>query len=178
MHPLDIRPIPPDDADRYRALMLEAYASHPDAFTSSVDERRALPIAWWTRRLDGGPSAPERLLGAFVGERLAGSIGVGFDAREKARHKATLFGLYVPAPDRGRGIGRRLVEAAIDLARARPGIRVLQLTVTEGNDGAEALYRSCGFSRFGREPMAVAVAGGFVTKLHLWRTLTRPGPAP
>lgn len=151
--------------------MLDAYAAHPDAFTSSVAERAALPADWWIRRLDGGPAAAECVLGAFDGDRLTGVVGLAFETREKVRHKATLFGLYVAPADRGHGTGRRLVEAAVDCARARPGVRMLRLTVTEGNDGAEALYLGCGFIRFGREPMAVAVGGDFVTKLHLWRPL-------
>ena len=43
--------------DRYRALMLEGYERHPDAFTSSAAERAAFPMAWWESRLDVSPLA-------------------------------------------------------------------------------------------------------------------------
>ena len=46
-----IRRLLPPDATAYRALMLEAYAAHPDAFTSSLDERASLPLSWGQKRL-------------------------------------------------------------------------------------------------------------------------------
>ena len=45
----------------------------------------------------------------------------------------------------------------------------MQLTVTEGNEPAVGLYESCGFVRFGVEPLAVAVGSGYVSKVHMWR---------
>jgi hypothetical protein len=48
---LTIRPLAVFHVVAYRDLMLEAYAAHPDAFTSSAVERAALPLAWWERRL-------------------------------------------------------------------------------------------------------------------------------
>jgi RimJ/RimL family protein N-acetyltransferase len=56
-------------------------------------------------------------------------------------------------------------------ARSRPGILLIQLTVTEGNLAALALYQRKGFVQFGLEPFAVAVGSGFVNKVHMWRRL-------
>lgn len=42
-----IRPLQASDALAYRALMLEAYGAYPQAFTSSVAERAAMPLSWW-----------------------------------------------------------------------------------------------------------------------------------
>ena len=151
--------------------MLEAYARHPDAFTSSVDERAALPMSWWEGRLSAEPAAREIVFGAFVGDELAGAAGLSFEAREKARHKANFFGMYVAPAFRQHGLGRQIVDAAIDAARARDGVRLVQLTVTEGNASAQSLYERCGFVPFGLEPMAVAVAGAFVSKVHMWMLL-------
>ena len=74
----------------YRELMLEAYDCHPQAFTSSVRERAMMPLSWWEGRLT---SKLDVLLGAFEAGKLAGIVGLAFEVREKARHKATLFGL-------------------------------------------------------------------------------------
>lgn len=165
---MTLRQLNPSDAPVYRALMLEAYALHPDAFTSAPEERAALPLSWWEARLGDGPHAAEQVFGAFQDGQLAGVAGLSFEQREKVRHKASLFGMYVPAAYRGRGLGRRLVHAVLAGARARPGVRLVQLTVTEGNASAQALYESCGFTAFGVEPFAVAVDGGFVSKVHMW----------
>jgi ribosomal protein S18 acetylase RimI-like enzyme len=93
---------------------------------------------------------------------------MSFETREKARHKATLFGMYVLPRFRGSGLGRGLMQAALGEARARDGIKVVQLTVTQGNDAAQLLYERCGFAAFGVEPFALAVGARFVSKVHMW----------
>jgi ribosomal protein S18 acetylase RimI-like enzyme len=163
-----IRRLVPGDAAPYRTLMLEAYELHPDAFTSSVAERASLPLDWWAGRIGDAAEATEMVLGAFRGSRLAGVVGLSFETREKARHKAHLFGMYVPAAQRAAGIGRNLVLAVLEHARKRRGVRLVQLTVTQGNDVAQALYESCGFVPFGVEPFAVAVGQDYVSKVHMW----------
>jgi ribosomal protein S18 acetylase RimI-like enzyme len=163
-----IRRLVPADATGYRSLMLEAYERHPEVFTSSVAERTALPLAFWEGRLKDEPRPMELVLGAFVDGRLAGIAGLAFESRDKTRHKARLFGMYVLPALRQGGIGYRLVLAALDAARAREGVKLVQLTVTHGNGAAQALYERCGFVPFGIEPFAVAVGSEFVSKVHMW----------
>lgn len=172
-----IRRLARGDAPAYRNLMLEAYAAHPEAFTASVEEREVLPLAWWERRASGDDDAEEITLGAFDdGGQLVGVAGLRTMKRPKTRHKADLYGMYVQAGHTGRGIGRALVDAVLDEARARAGLRIVQLTVTEGNREARSLYERCGFVSFGVEPYAIAVDGGHAAKVHMWLDLeaTRP----
>ena len=111
------------------------------------------------------------VLGSIHDGQLAGVIGLAFQRPERVRHKATVFGLYVPAGFRRQGIGRGLLIAALAATRDRHYVKVAQLTVTSGNTNAEALYASCGFESFGVEPLAVATDSGFVSKIHMWRDL-------
>jgi ribosomal protein S18 acetylase RimI-like enzyme len=164
---MTIRRLAPPDAPAYRALMLEAYGRHPDAFTASVEERGGLPLAWWEARVQPGDAVAEMVLGGFEGGMLLGVVGLSFEARPKLRHKAHLFGMYVAPEARGRGWGEQLVRAVLAQAAARPGVRQVQLTVSEGNAAAEALYARCGFVRFGVEPRAMAHGDGFVAKVHM-----------
>jgi ribosomal protein S18 acetylase RimI-like enzyme len=152
----------------YRALMLEAYERHPQAFTSSVRERAAMPLSGWESRLS---SPLDVVLGAFDEGQLAGIVGLALEPREKARHKATLFGMYVSASVRQRGLGVQLVEAALAQARRHPELRLVKLTVTAGNEAALKLYQRCGFIQFGLEPMAVRVGEEYFDKIHMWREL-------
>lgn len=168
---MTIRRLLPSDARDYRALMLEGYAQHPDAFTSTVAEREVLPLSWWQKRLDPSPSADQVVFGAFDGAALAGAAGLQFQAREKARHKADLFGMYVAPTARGAGFGRQLVLALLQEAAAREGVRIVQLTVTEGNAAAQTLYERCGFQPFGVEPYAVALGAAYLSKVHMWRAV-------
>ena len=164
-----IEPLNARHALDYRALMLEAYDLHPQAFTSSVRERAAMPLSWWESRLT---STLEVVLGAFEDGKLAGIVGLAFDPREKARHKVTLFGMYVSGQVRQRGVGYQLVQAALAEAQKHPELRLIQLTVTAGNEAAFNLYQRCGFVQFGLEPLAVRVGEDYFDKIHMWRELT------
>jgi ribosomal protein S18 acetylase RimI-like enzyme len=148
--------------------MLEAYIRHPEAFTSTVQERTALPLEWWQKRLDARADANELVLAATDGDRMMGVAGLSFETRTRARHKATLFGMYVADDFRHRGIGQALVRASLEHARSRAGVRLVQLTVTQGNDAARSLYERCGFVAFGVEPLAIAVGEDFLGKVHMW----------
>jgi len=173
-----LRRLRPDDAPAYRALMLQAYAEHPDAFTSSVAERAGVPLAWWAARLREGALATEIVLGALDQGLLLGVVGLRCNLIERTRHKALLFGMAVASGQRRLGLGRRLVEAACAEALARPGLRLLQLTVSEGNLPACRLYEACGFRPYGLEPMALLLDGQPIAKLHMWRPLAgAAGPA-
>ena len=152
----------------YRELMLEAYDLHPQAFTSSVRERAVMPLSWWEGRLT---SKLDVVLGAFEAGTLAGIVGLAFEPREKARHKATLFGMYVSTHFRQHGLGFALVQAAVGEAQKNLALKVLQLTVTAGNDAAFNLYQRCGFIQYGLEPLAVRVGEEYYDKIHMWREI-------
>jgi ribosomal protein S18 acetylase RimI-like enzyme len=152
----------------YRALMLEAYDLHLQAFTSSVRERATMPLSWWESRLT---SKLEVVFGAFEEGKLAGIVGLAFEPRQKAWHKATLFGMYVSGKVRQRGVGYRLVQTALAEAQNHERLKLIQLTVTAGNEAAFNLYQRCGFIQYGLEPMAVRVGEDYFDKIHMWREL-------
>lgn len=158
------------DAPRYRALMLHAYAAAADAFTSTPEERAAEPESWWVKRI-ADPKGFSVSFGAFRGEQLIGTVTVEFSGKPKTRHKALIIGMFVVEPERGRGVAKSLVKAALEAALSRPEVRVVTLTATEGNRAAIALYESFGFQAFGVEPMAICTPQGFRPKVHMWLAL-------
>lgn len=166
---MHIAPLTAAHATIYRSLMLEAYAAAPDAFTTTAEERAAEPESWWVARI-GHAQALSRAFGAFdAAGALQGTVAVEFSSKPKTRHKAHLIGMYVSAAARGQGMGRGLMQAALAAVAERPGLRLVTLTVTEGNAPALALYQSCGFQVFGIEPMAIALPEGLKGKVHMWR---------
>ena len=162
-----IRRLVAADAATYRAMMLDAYATHRIEFTSTHAEREGHPIAWWEKRI-GDEHSATTAFGAFEADVLVGTTALEFETREKTRHKATLIGMYVSEPARGSGMGRQLVEAAKTAARAHEGVNLVKLTVTEGNAAAQQLYERCGFVVFGIEPRAMFAEGEYRGKVHMW----------
>jgi GNAT superfamily N-acetyltransferase len=150
--------------------MLHAYEQEPDAFTSTAEERAAEPLSWWETRI-ADPQGTKVALGVHHEGRLIGTVALEFSAKPKTRHKVLLIGMFVMSSSRSLGAGRALVEAAIDLARSRPGVTTMGLTVTEGNEPAIRLYNACGFQAFGTEPMAMLTSAGYKGKVHMWRAV-------
>jgi ribosomal protein S18 acetylase RimI-like enzyme len=61
---------------------------------------------------------------------------------------------------RGRGVGRALVLAVIEHARAQ--VVQLHAAVVTSNEAARALYRSLGFATYGLEPRGLFCAGQYL----------------
>ena len=167
---MHVSTLTPQDAPRYRALMLHAYEAAADAFTSTAQERAKEPESWWVKRI-ADPTGLSVAFGAFESGELIGTVTVEFAAKPKTKHKALLIGMFVLESSRGLGAGKSLVGAALSTARQRQGTRVVTLTVTEGNGPAIRLYESFGFQVFGVEPMAIATPRGFKGKVHMWLPL-------
>ncbi len=159
------------DALAYRELMLEGYRLHPEAFTATVEDRVALPISWWAARLGDSSEARSVVFGVRCDGDLCGVAGLEFHAREKIRHKAKLYGLYVRQAHRGSGLGARLIDAVMEEAKRRNRVSIVQLSVTEGNQAARELYERNGFAEYGNEPCAIALDGGYASKIYMWRKL-------
>lgn len=172
MASLAIRPLTTDDLKVYRALRQRGLAEHPEAFTSSAEEEARAGDAKLAKRLAPAPDAPhDVMIGAFADVALVGTIGLAVDGRVKVRHRGQLFGMYVPAEHTGRGIGRALVCAMIDRAKAIAQLDSLVLRVTATNERARRLYEHAGFTVFGREPAAIRIANVPYDKLLMIRWL-------
>lgn len=143
------------DAPSLRRLRLDALVETPESFGSSYEEEHTLTLddikGWVT------PQDDSAMFGVFVGDALVGIIGVGRQRKLKMRHKAHIWSVYVAPEQRGQGLGRLLLQAAIAHARTMRGIRQVQLSVTSNNTSAAALYAGLGFVEYGREREALCV---------------------
>jgi ribosomal protein S18 acetylase RimI-like enzyme len=77
---------------------------------------------------------------------------------------------------RGRGIGRKLMQRAIDAAFDF-GLTRIELTVREGNANAIALYKSLGFEIEGLHRNAVCIEGEYENLYSMALLKDRPPPA-
>lgn len=165
---IEIRVLSRADAPAYSALRLRMLREYPEAFTSSFEEDSLKPMSWAESRLSAPPQSPHNfVLGAFEGATLIGSVGLAVEHRIKQRHKALLFGMFVAPEAAGRGVGRSLLVACIERARAIPDLELVNLTVTTTNERTYGFYAAAGFRTFGIEEAAIRVAGIYHAKAHM-----------
>jgi ribosomal-protein-alanine N-acetyltransferase len=141
-----VRPAEPADAEALVALG-RAVGSEPGGWLlttsdwrSAGDERRYLKAI---RRY---PNAAVFVAESDEGE-IVGRLSLSRDQHPSSSHVADL-GLMVAAGWRRQGIGRALLEAAVEWARGA-GVRKLELHVFPHNGAAIKLYESFGFEREG-----------------------------
>jgi ribosomal protein S18 acetylase RimI-like enzyme len=158
---LQIRNLTPADAAAYQAVRLLGLSESPTAFSASLSDEENRTLDEITARLTPGADGSSGVLGAFLGDELVGLLAVIQSRRSKLRHCAELAGMYVVPGARGRGIGGKLLDAAIRHARTLSGVRQLKLGVNADNTAARALYHSRGFERTGSHPEALFIEGRF-----------------
>ncbi|MEK9519889.1 GNAT family N-acetyltransferase [Streptomyces sp. NPDC087908] len=86
-------------------------------------------------------------------------------------HVRQIQGLAVAEAARGRGVGRALLRAAMDRARADGAVR-MTLRVLGHNAPARALYAAEGFAVEGVLPGEMFLAGEYVDDVLMGRSLT------
>ena len=162
---MQIRRLNPDDAQIFAVLRLRALQEEPMSFSSSPEEHAQLEVSSIEQRLASSPDS--FVLGAFddSGE-LAGMVGVYRQASVKYSHKAYLWGLYVAPGRREQGIGRRLVESAIEESATLPDVELLCTSVFLSAATARALYPSCGFVSWGVQPRSARIGAAYVCEEH------------
>lgn len=118
-------------------------------FVTEVDELRS-DVAQKVQLIrDSARSDNSVLLVAREGPRVLGAVQIAGGALRRVRHVGRLE-VMVDEPARGRGVGRALVSAALDWARANPVLEKVGLTVFPHNEAALAVYRELGFVEEGR----------------------------
>jgi GNAT superfamily N-acetyltransferase len=90
------------------------------------------------------------LLAAREDGRVVGTVQVVRADAENGAHRAEVQRLAVRGDRRGEGLGRELLEAAVERARTM-GLRLLWLTTHEGT-GSDRFYEAVGWSRLGALP--------------------------
>lgn len=155
---ITIRALNEQDAEAFHAMRLYATQNYPAGIVPTYEEesKRTPDESRGVVR-----ATEDRVVfGAFAGDKLVGITGLMRDPRRKLAHKGLIWGVFVDPAWRGAGIARRLMDAVIARARAL-GLLQVQLVVSVSNPRARALYRSCGFVRYGVEPRGLCIDGEY-----------------
>jgi ribosomal protein S18 acetylase RimI-like enzyme len=163
--PVVLRVLNSSDFDRYRRLRLEGLQTAPTAFSASYEAEVSARADKYRDRLSGSPE--NYVLGAWCDEQLVGMVGFVRETGPKRQHIGAVWGMYVTAAFRNRGIGKHLLDEVIERARSLPGLEHLLLAVISDNEAAHALYRSLGFEAWGTEPAGIKVDGVDYDEIHM-----------
>lgn len=139
-----------------------------DALVWDMRNTPAEKLVWNSREQYLQSCPPGSQIVAVIGEELCGYIGFKPPTPLASnRHVLDLNIAIHPAYQR-RGIGRKLMDAAVELAAQR-GVRKLSLRVMASNPGAVAFYQSCGFAEQGRLAEEFYLNGQYVDDILMWR---------
>jgi ribosomal protein S18 acetylase RimI-like enzyme len=141
-----VREVDEDEWELLRDVRLAALREAPDVFGSTYAREAPFTEEQWRGRLGSESSV------TFFAE-ADGAVPAGLAGVYVKDGAADLVSMWVRPAARGLGIGRALVAAAADWAKAR-GYDTLYLWVTEANTAARRLYERCGFTATGeRQPL-------------------------
>jgi ribosomal protein S18 acetylase RimI-like enzyme len=172
-----IRFLVESDAPALRALRLSALLDTPDAFLSSYEHEAAQPDEVTAERLRKHDRESTGVLGAFEAGVLVGTVGMWRETLRKAVHRANIGAVYVRPEARNRGVGRLLVDSAVERLRLA-GVEQVHLWVSTTSTAARRLYEKVGFRVVGcvegvkranargappREPLSSIVASFWMT---------------
>jgi ribosomal protein S18 acetylase RimI-like enzyme len=140
--PVVVRDASERDLPAVTALLARQLEEHGIALAHDVLERSVRTLL--------GDARLGHVLVATIDDATGGVAVLSFlFTLEHGGPAAWLDELYVDPALRGRGIGARLVDAALAVARTR-GCVALDLEVEAGHDAAERLYERLGFHRHRR----------------------------
>ena len=134
---IEIRNAEPEDAEALQAI-------HADEALYANTLQLPMPSkTLWRKRLADISENTYFLVAEVEGE-VVGCLGLETMISKRRRHVAS-FGVSVKAASQGKGVGRALITAALDLANNWLDIRRIEITTYTDNTGGIGLYKSLGF---------------------------------
>ncbi len=110
------------------------------------------------------------VLGYFEDAALIGFIVLG-PVRDGVTDQTDIITLAVAPKQRGKSVGRKLLDAAEERAKAR-GVEIIFLEVAQDNTAALALYKSAGYDAIGTRKNYYKRAGGRVSAVTFRKQLS------
>lgn len=160
---VEIRRLTEEDAAAWQEIRLGALREYPENFGMTAEEEAAIPLEFIERRFKQDLAGEDRfILGAFDGDDLIAIVGFDRQQLQQRRHIGVMWGIFVAASHRKKGVARSMLSDLLERARNIPGITHIRVTTNADNEGAKKLYSSLGFASWGVEPHALLVKG----KLH------------
>jgi RimJ/RimL family protein N-acetyltransferase len=162
----------PTDAERFVLVRERMLAESPWAYAATPEDDDALDPAHLRSMLRESENA---IVAVAAGESLIATAGIARMKSPKFAHRAKLWGVFVDPSHRGRGLGRAVASAAIELAKHWRGVEFIDLGVSENSPEAQHLYASLGFEQWGREPETTQHNGRRYDEIYMALRVGRRG---
>jgi len=108
-----------------------------------------------------------------ISARVIGHVDLKGHGLRAANHRCEL-GIGIERAYRGGGLGRRLMQAAIDFCVSAPSLEWLDLRVFAHNQKARALYQQLGFKEHGAYVDLVRIEGEPMDDVLMTLSVTNP----
>ncbi len=146
-----IRPYQSSDIDELKRITIDGF----EGIAIDQNVEKALGILsgndWrWRKARHVDEDIQANPTGVFVAEELGKVLGYISTRVDYAAGKGRIPNLAVDQSVRGRGIGRLLIEHALDYFR-REGMTFAMIETMANNPVGQHLYPSCGFVETGRQ---------------------------
>ena len=148
---INIRFLNENDSLIYREIRLSGLKESPFAFSDSYEDQLNKPnLDFQLEIKKTGEPLESFTLGAFSNQsQLIGFVKFKRDHRSKARHRASLFSLYVHPSCRGKGTAKKLISELLKTIEPISGIEQLQLSTIISKNSLVEFYKSFGFEKLG-----------------------------
>lgn len=138
------------DAEKMLVIQQEILTEEELTFITTKDEFQQTIEGQQTWIKEKLANKREIIFIAECNEEVVGWLVFQSTNRKRLAHTGS-FGMMVQKEHRGKGIGKRLIEALLTWAVANPKIEKVCLGVFSTNVGAIALYEKMGFIEEGRK---------------------------
>jgi len=108
-------------------------------------------------------------IAVFSGKKYLGSCDI--EKQGKRQGHIGLFGIALSKECRGRGIGFRLAQETIELAKKRLGLKQIVLSCFANNRIGISFYKKLGFIQCGCHPRAVFYKGKYIDTIRFYKDL-------
>ncbi|WP_425616816.1 GNAT family N-acetyltransferase [Anatilimnocola sp. NA78] len=146
-----IRPYRPDDLETLRQLTTSAFVGV--SLEQNVEATLGILNGhdWqWRKARHVDEDVRANAAGIFVAERTIEVVGYISTVIDRESGKGRIPNLVVAESLRGQGLGRRLIEHALDYFR-REGLAYAMIETMAQNEIGDHLYRACGFVEVARQ---------------------------
>lgn len=162
---LKVRPLGADDAAAFSALRREVTRDNPVPMGLTFEEELTRTLEGFRAQLSA--PVPNAVFGCFIQGELAATAAVSRAGQfPSSHHKMVMWGVFTSPRHRRQGLGRQVVETALQHAFDN-GVHRVHLQVYLPNEPAIVLYKSLGFVEYGVEPEAVCLDGKYHNGVHM-----------